>query len=73
MNSPRYILLALAASTMLMAALIARFVPDALSFVGADLRNLLVAKWVYVLVAGIALGLLNAYLTFAGKPLNAER
>lgn len=72
MHSPRYILTSLTASTMLAAALAARFVPDALSFAGDDLRKLLVANWVYVLVAGIALGVLNAYLTFARKPLNTE-
>lgn len=65
MNSPRYILLAIVASTMVVAALVARFVPDALLFAGDEWRNVLVINWAYVLAAGLALGALNAYLTFA--------
>jgi hypothetical protein len=50
---------------MFVAALAARFVPDALLFAGDELRNVLVVNWAYVLAAGLALGALNAYLTFA--------
>ncbi|MEW6645902.1 MAG: hypothetical protein AB1450_01720 [Pseudomonadota bacterium] len=72
MNSPRYILLALAAATMVMAALVARFVPELLTFADADSRHLLAMNWGYILAGGLALGALNGYLTFARKPLRAE-
>lgn len=69
MNNPRYILLALAAATMVVAALVARFVPEMFSFADAKWRDLLTLNWGYVLAAGLALGALNAYLTFARRPI----
>ena len=52
---------------MVMAALVARFVPDAIAFAGAEWRNLLVVNWGYVLAGGLALGALNAYLTLSNR------
>lgn len=73
MINARYVLLALLASASIMAAIVARLFPDALSIMDEEKSRILINNWRYLLAIGVVVGAVNAGLTFNSRASNRGR